>query len=220
MRRALPILLLSLAILPLAAQAKARTKAKPKPAPDAQAAAVQPAPAPKVKPRVRLETSCGPIVVELEPDAAPRTVENFLRYVREGHYKDTIFHRVIPGFMIQGGGHRADLSEKPTHAPIPNEAPEAARAGLRNTRGTLAMARTEDPHSAAAQFYINVADNPSLDNRSLRPDGYGYCPFGRVVEGMEAVGQIERVRTVWMKGLRDVPEYPVMIKGAEVLPEK
>lgn len=170
------------------------------------------------KPRVKLVTSYGPIVLELEPDAAPKTVENFLAYVKEGFYAGTIFHRVIPGFMIQGGGLQEDLREKPTHDAILNEAGQAAKLGLLNARGTIAMARTEDPHSASSQFFINTVDNPRLDYQSATPGGYGYCVFGRVVEGMEAVGKIEKVITVTRKGMPSVPEYAVRIKSAEILP--
>jgi cyclophilin family peptidyl-prolyl cis-trans isomerase len=176
------------------------------------AAASQPAP----KPKVRLDTSYGPVVVELEPDLAPATVANFLAYVKEGHYAGTVFHRVIPGFMVQGGGLGEDLVPRPAHAPIPNEAKAALRAGLRNAKGTLAMARTEDPDSATDQFFINTADNPALDPRD-GPGGAGYCVFGRVVDGMPAVARIEQVRTVWRRGMANVPEYPVRIKGAQLL---
>jgi len=179
-----------------------------------------PATTPQAKPRVKFTTSYGPIVVELEPFLAPATVANFLRYVKEGHYAGTIFHRVIPGFMIQGGGHLEDLREKPTHEPIQNEAPATFKGGLKNTKGTIAMARTGDPHSATAQFFINTADNPALDFRAMNEAGYGYCAFGRVVEGMEVVTKIEKVHTVWRMGMQDVPEYALRIKAAEVLPEK
>jgi cyclophilin family peptidyl-prolyl cis-trans isomerase len=209
--------------LPLAAQGRVRPKAATS-APAAVAPAPVPAPAPVAvkpaapKPRVRIDTSYGPLVVELEADLAPKTVANFLQYVKEGFFAGTIFHRVIEGFMIQGGGLLADLTEKPTRPAIPNEAPETFKAGLKNTRGTLAMARTEDPQSGAAQFYINTADNPALDHKDLGA-GYGYCVFGRVVEGMEAVDKIAKVKTVWRKGMQNVPEYAVRLKGAERLPE-
>ncbi len=169
------------------------------------------------KPRVRIVTSYGPVVVELEPALAPRTVANFLRYVKEGHFAGTIFHRVIAGFMIQGGGMLPDLTEKPCHEPIPNEAGPAVQGGLRNVRGTIAMARTEDPDSAAAQFFINTADNAMLDHKDTTAGGAGYCTFGRVVEGMEAVDRIEKVNTILRKGMQNVPEYPVRIKSAEVV---
>lgn len=208
--------------LTLGAQSKpaAKRTAKPnaKPAAPMSVPAPSPAPTPKAKPRVELETSFGAIVVELEPEYAPKTVANFLRYAKEGHYKGTVFHRVIRGFMIQGGGHLEDLSEKPTHAGIPNEAGEAIKGGLRNTRGTLAMARTSDPHSASAQFFINTAENAALDHRAPTPEGYGYCVFGRVVSGMEVVDKIEAVRTVWKRGMQNVPDYAVFIRNAKVLP--
>ena len=172
----------------------------------------------KAKPRVQIDTSYGPIVVELEPELAPRTVANFLRYVREGFYTDTIFHRVIDGFMVQGGGLLKDLSEKPCHPPIFNESRATFAAGLKNARGTVAMARTEAPQSATAQFYINTADNPSLDPRDATDAGYGYCVFGRVVSGMAVVDKIEKVHTVWFHGMPNVPEYPVRIKSAQVIP--
>lgn len=222
----LPLLALAalLAASPLAAQKRPVRKApKPKPAAAATPApetapkpAPEPPPAPKPKPRVRLDTSYGPVVVELEPDVAPGTVANFLRYVQEGHYPGTIFHRVIPDFMVQGGGYTEDLQEKPRHPGIRNEAREAAKAGLKNVRGTIAMARTEDPHSASSEFYINLVDNPRLDPGGASADGY--CAFGRVVEGMEAVDRIAKVRTVWRKGMQDVPDYAVRLKGATLLP--
>jgi cyclophilin family peptidyl-prolyl cis-trans isomerase len=170
------------------------------------------------RPRVRLLTSYGPILLELEPEAAPRTVENFLAYVQEGYYTGTIFHRVIRGFMIQGGGLVADLTEKAPHAPIPNEAERASRAGLLNRIGTVAMARTEAPDSASSQFFINTAENTPLDFRDRSPQGNGYCVFGRVVEGMDVVGKIEKVITVTRRGLSNMPEYAVVLKGAELLP--
>lgn len=179
-----------------------------------------PEPAPKARPQVRLDTSYGPIVVELDPEAAPATVANFLQYVKDGFYKGTIFHRVIQGFMIQGGGLTADLVEKPTRPPVTNEAPQSFKAGLKNVRGTLAMARTEDPQSASSQFYINTVDNPALDYRDFTPDGYGYCVFGRVVSGMDVVDRIEKVHTEWRKGQSGVPQFPVFIKDATLLPAK
>ena len=217
----LPLAALLLA-LPLSAQVR-KPKAKPKPAaaPVAEPApATAPVPAPKPKPRVRLETSYGPVVLELEPELAPATVANFLRYVKEGFYAGTVFHRVIPGFMIQGGGLKEDLIEKPTHAPIPNEAPATFKAGLKNVPGTVAMARLDDPQSATAQFYINTNANDVLDHRAPTAKDYGYCVFGRVVEGMEAALKIEKVTTVWRRGMQNVPEYPVRIKSAELLPER
>ena len=169
------------------------------------------------KPRVQLMTSYGPVVVELEPDLAPKTVENFLRYVKEGFYKGTIFHRVIEGFMVQGGGLLESLEEKTGHEPILNEAPQTFKAGLKNTRGTLAMARTGNPHSAVAQFYLNLVENKSLDHRDMSTEGYGYCVFGRVVSGMEAVDQIAKVKTEWRRGMGDIPQFPVRIKDATLL---
>jgi cyclophilin family peptidyl-prolyl cis-trans isomerase len=170
------------------------------------------------KPRVVINTSYGPFVVELEPDLAPRTVANFLQYVDEGFYTDTIFHRVIDGFMVQGGGMLKDMTEKPTHPPIPNEALATFRGGLKNTRGTVAMARTENSDSATAQFYVNVADNPSLDAGGAEP---GYCAFGRVVApGMAVVDKITKVHTVWFHGMPNVPEYPVRIVSAALLAQE
>ncbi len=220
--RTLP-LAAALLCLPLSAQGKPASKPKPKaaavPTP-APAEIPEPMPAPKPKPRVKLETSYGPVILELEPELAPATVANFLRYVKEGHYAGTIFHRVIPGFMVQGGGLLEDLSEKPTHGPIPNEAPATFKAGFKNVPGTLAMARQDDPQSATAQFYINTNANDVLDHRAPAGKDYGYCVFGRVVEGMEAIVKIEKVTTVWRKGMQNVPEYAVRIKSAELLPEK
>ena len=172
------------------------------------------------KPRVRLTTNYGVIVLELEPEAAPLTVENFLAYVKKDHYAGTIFHRVIPGFMIQGGGLTEDMSEKAVAAPVKNEAPRSFKAGLKNAKGTVAMARTADPDSATTQFFINTADNASLDFKNESADGIGYCAFGRVVEGMEVALKIEQVKTGWKKGQPNVPQYPVRIKSAEVLDAK
>ena len=186
----------------------------------AQAPQLAPAakPAPTAKPRVQLMTSYGPVVVELEAQAAPQTVANFLKYVQDGFYAGTIFHRVIDGFMIQGGGFLETMEEKPTRVAIPNEAPAGAKAGLKNLRGTLAMARTMEPHTAMAQFFINLVDNPRLDNRDLTEAGYGYCVFGRVVSGMDAVDRIGKVKTEWRRGMGDIPQFPVRIKEATVLP--
>ncbi|HJW08809.1 MAG TPA: peptidylprolyl isomerase [Holophagaceae bacterium] len=180
------------------------------PAPVPAAAAV-PAPA---KPRVKIATNFGVMVIELEPAAAPATVANFLRYLKEGHYKGTVFHRVVPNFMIQGGGLTEDLTEKPVHAPIPNEAESAAKAGLKNVKGTVVMARTDDPNSATAQFFINVIDNAYLDPSPGNP---GYCVFGRVVEGMPVVEAISRVHTIWRKGTPNVPDFAVRIKDVVLL---
>lgn len=166
------------------------------------------APAQAANPRVALETNKGTIVVELEADKAPETVKNFLRYVDEGFYAGTVFHRVIEGFMVQGGGFAHDMSKKPTHEPIRNEAGN----GLKNLRGTLAMARTDQPHSATAQFFINLVDNSFLDFRDSTRAGWGYCVFGRVVEGMDVVDQIGKLPTTARPdGMRDVPIEPPVI---------
>jgi cyclophilin family peptidyl-prolyl cis-trans isomerase len=170
------------------------------------------------KPKVQIDTSYGPFVVELEPELAPRTVANFLRYVREGFYTDTIFHRVIDGFMVQGGGLLKNLAEKPVHEPIFNEARLTFAAGLKNARGTVAMARTDAPHSSTSQFFVNTVDNKALDPKDDTDAGYGYCVFGRVVSGMAVVDKIEKVHTVWFHGMPNVPEYPVRIKSAQVIP--
>jgi peptidyl-prolyl cis-trans isomerase B (cyclophilin B) len=158
-------------------------------------------------PQVLIETNMGNIVVELYPEKAPKTVENFLRYVNEGFYDGTIFHRVIPNFMIQGGGYTPEMNKKITHAPIPNEADN----GLRNRIGTIAMARTSDPHSATAQFFINVNNNTFLDFREKTPRAYGYAVFGRVIKGMKVVNKIRQVRTGFKDGMKDVPVEPVII---------
>jgi peptidyl-prolyl cis-trans isomerase A (cyclophilin A)/peptidyl-prolyl cis-trans isomerase B (cyclophilin B) len=146
-------------------------------------------------PRVEFTTNYGPIVVELYPDRAPESVRNFLQYVKEGHYEGTVFHRVIRGFMVQGGGFTADFKEKPTREPIKNEAEMTFKAGLRHEIGTLAMARTRDPHSATAQFFINVARNDFLDFRERTVVGFGYVVFGRVIKGLETVDQMLQVPT-------------------------
>jgi peptidyl-prolyl cis-trans isomerase A (cyclophilin A) len=160
---------------------------------------------------VRLATSMGDIVVELDQGKAPKSVDNFVQYVKAGQYDGTVFHRVIPGFMVQGGGMTPDLKEKPTRAPIPLE----AKNGLSNTRGTLAMARTMDPNSATAQFFINVQDNPFLDAANSR-DGNGYAVFGKVVQGMDVVDKIKAVPTGNKGPYQDVPLQPVLIKKASV----
>ena len=203
--------------LALASQAAQQPPAPPVPE---TTPAPAPAPVPQAKPRVRIDTSYGPIVVELDPEAAPATVANFLQYVKDGFYKGTIFHRVIRGFMIQGGGLLESMDQKPTRPPVANEAPQAFKAGLKNVRGTLAMARTEDPQSASSQFFINTVDNPALDHRDFTPEGYGYCVFGRVVSGMDVVDRIEKVHTEWRKGQSGVPQFPVLIKGTTLLPPK
>jgi cyclophilin family peptidyl-prolyl cis-trans isomerase len=165
-------------------------------------------------PQVELKTTLGAIVVELDADKAPLTVENFLQYVKNGHYDGTVFHRVIPGFMIQSGGFTADFKEKPTRAPIRNEAGN----GLRNAVGTLAMARTSDPHSASAQFFINVADNTSLNFRFPTQEGYGYAVFGKVVKGMDVVERIVKVQTgPGPASHQNVPVKPVIIEQARLI---
>ncbi len=164
-------------------------------------------------PQVLIETTKGTIMLELYPDKAPKTVENFLRYVNEEFYDGTIFHRVIPGFMIQGGGFNKDLQKKLTHDPIINEADNR----LRNQIGTIAMARTSDPHSASSQFFINVSQNTMLDFREKTQRGYGYAVFGRVIQGMRVVNSIRQVRTGFKNGMGDVPIEPViMLKVRQV----
>jgi peptidyl-prolyl cis-trans isomerase A (cyclophilin A) len=164
---------------------------------------------PALAQKVRLATSLGDIVVELDQAKAPKTVDNFLAYVKAGHYDGTVFHRVIENFMIQGGGMKADMSEKPTRAPIPLE----SRNGLTNLRGTLAMARTMDPNSATAQFFINLKDNAFLDQANSR-DGNGYAVFGKVVAGMDVVDKIKAVPTGNKGPHQNVPLEPVTIKQA------
>jgi peptidyl-prolyl cis-trans isomerase B (cyclophilin B) len=164
-------------------------------------------------PRVALETSKGKIVLELYPEKAPKTVENFLAYVESGHYDGTIFHRVIPNFMVQGGGFTADMKQKSTRAPIENEADN----GLTNDRGTVAMARTSDPHSASAQFFINSKDNDFLNHTAKTASGWGYAVFGKVVEGMEVVDAISGVQTTRKGMMADVPAEPVVIEKASVV---
>jgi peptidyl-prolyl cis-trans isomerase A (cyclophilin A) len=159
--------------------------------------------------KVRLSTSMGDIVVQLDAEKAPKTVDNFVQYVKAGHYSGTVFHRVIDGFMIQGGGMTPDLNEKPTRPPIPLE----SRSGLKNSRGTIAMARTSVPDSATAQFFINLADNAFLDAANAR-DGHGYAVFGRVVEGMDVVDKIRGVPTASKGPHQNVPVQPVLIKQA------
>ncbi|MBW2434593.1 MAG: peptidyl-prolyl cis-trans isomerase [Deltaproteobacteria bacterium] len=165
-------------------------------------------------PKVILETSKGNIVLELYADKAPETVSNFLAYVDAQYYNNTIFHRVIPNFMIQGGGFTADMQKKKTRAPIRNEADN----GLPNQRGTVAMARTPDPHSAGAQFFINSKNNDFLNHKNKTPQGWGYAVFGHVVEGMGVVDTISEVKTVTSGRFRDVPAEPVIITRAARLP--
>lgn len=161
-------------------------------------------------PVVELRTNQGTIKLELYEDKAPKTVENFLQYAKDGHYDGTIFHRVIDGFMIQGGGYDKAMNEKPTRAPIQNE----ARNGLRNEAGTVAMARTAAPHSASAQFFINLVDNRFLDYPSR--DGWGYAVFGKVVDGFDVVQEIGRVPTGTANGMQNVPQQPVVIESVRV----
>jgi peptidyl-prolyl cis-trans isomerase B (cyclophilin B) len=168
----------------------------------------------ETRPRVRLETTMGAVVLELDAQAAPQTVANFLGYVREGFYDGLIFHRVIKGFMIQGGGMTPDMAPRPTRAPIPNEAAN----GLQNRRGSVAMARTADPHSATAQFFINTVDNPFLDHRAPNPQEWGYCVFGTVVAGMDVVAAIENAATGMRAGHGDVPQTPIVIQKALLEP--
>jgi cyclophilin family peptidyl-prolyl cis-trans isomerase len=165
------------------------------------------------QPQVELTTNMGAITLELYPENAPNTVENFLRYVKNGHYDGTIFHRVIPGFMIQGGGFTREFAEKPTVAPIRNEAGN----GLRNAAGFVAMARTADPHSASAQFFINLNTNSNLDFRSQTPEGWGYTVFGKVVKGMDVVNRIAGVATASRAPHDDVPVKPVIIQRARIV---
>jgi len=164
-------------------------------------------------PYVELETTMGNIVIELNQEKAPNTVANFLEYVKSGHYDGTIFHRVIDGFMIQGGGMDANMKEKSTNAPVQNEADN----GLKNEVGTIAMARTSDPHSATAQFFINVKDNSFLNFSGKNPQGWGYAVFGKVTEGMDIVNKIKGVPTGKYGFHADVPTTPVVITHAKVI---
>jgi cyclophilin family peptidyl-prolyl cis-trans isomerase len=165
-------------------------------------------------PIVLMETSMGNVKLELFAKEAPISVKNFLDYVNRGFYDGAIYHRVIPNFMIQGGGFTTDLKQKQTHPPIRNEADN----GLKNRAGTIAMARTMVVDSATAQFFINVADNAFLNHRNKTPQGYGYAVFGKVLEGMDVVNKIAVVKTVTQKGFQDVPEISVVIKSMKVLP--
>jgi cyclophilin family peptidyl-prolyl cis-trans isomerase len=165
-------------------------------------------------PRVEMKTSLGNLTIELYPEQAPKSVENFLQYAKDDFFASTIFHRVIDGFMIQGGGFTSDMKQKPTRAPIANE----AKNGLRNEPGTLAMARTSDPHSATAQFFINLKPNTFLDYPSR--DGWGYAVFGKVTEGMDVVEKIAKVATGNSGMHQNVPTTPVVIQSVRLLPEK
>src|SRR5687768_8829649 len=175
----------------------------------APAVPLQPAPG---NPVVVIETSAGTITAELFKDRAPVSTENFLRYAADGHYVGTIWHRVVSGYVIQGGGYTPELVERATRPPIQNEATN----GLSNRRGTLAMARLRSARSATSQFYINVADNPALDHRGFGPDDFGYAVFGRVLSGMEVADRIAGVPTTTRDGMENVPVTPVVIKSVAV----
>lgn len=162
---------------------------------------------------VVLHTNHGDIALELDDENAPATVANFLQYVRDGHYDNTLFHRVIPGFMIQGGGFAPGMQQKPTRKPVANEAGN----GVRNSRYTVAMARTSEPHSATAQFFINLVDNAFLDYKGPSPQGYGYCVFGKVVRGTDVVDKIAAVPTGRSGGHENVPAQDVVITSAEAV---
>ncbi|HVE08383.1 MAG TPA: peptidylprolyl isomerase [Paraburkholderia sp.] len=162
---------------------------------------------------VELHTNHGVIKIELDTEKAPKSVENFLNYVKAGHYDNTVFHRVIDGFMIQGGGFEPGMKQKPTQAPIDNE----ANNGLKNVKGSISMARTNDPHSATAQFFINVNDNDFLNHSSPTPQGWGYAVFGKVVEGIEVVDAIRKVKTGSKGFHQDVPVDDVIIEKAVVV---
>ena len=162
---------------------------------------------------VKLRTSFGIIALELDTGRAPETVKNFLEYVESGFYSNTVFHRVIDGFMIQGGGFEPGMRQKPARSPIKNE----AHNGLKNERYTIAMARTSEPHSASSQFFINVKDNGFLDHSAQNAQGWGYCVFGKVVEGRDVVDKIKQVKTGKRGGHADVPVEDVIIERAEVV---
>jgi peptidyl-prolyl cis-trans isomerase B (cyclophilin B) len=168
---------------------------------------------PAGKPRVALETTLGRIVLELDAERAPKTVANFLAYVKAGHYDGTVFHRVIPNFMVQGGGFTAEMQQKPTQTPVQNEADN----GLKNERGTVAMARTNDPHSATSQFFVNTVDNKFLNHTGKNPQGWGYTVFGKVVEGMDVVDKIAAVKTGNKGPHQNVPLEPVAVTKATAL---
>lgn len=163
-------------------------------------------------PKVLFQTTAGNFTVEVYPDKAPKTVENFLQYVKDKHYNGTIFHRVIPNFMVQGGGFSSNMQQKPTRAPVPLEASNK----LKNDRGTIAMARTSDPNSATAQFFVNVVDNQNLN--APRPDGYGYTVFGKVTQGMDTIDKIRSMPTTSAGMYQDVPQTPIVINSATLAP--
>lgn len=162
-------------------------------------------------PSVQFQTSAGDFVIELNAEKAPKTVENFLQYVNDKHYEGTVFHRVIDGFMVQGGGFTLAMAQKPTRGPIPLEAAN----GLRNDRGTIAMARSGNPNSATAQFFVNVVDNPGLN--APQPDGFGYAVFGRVSSGMETIDKIRALPTGNKSGMQNVPLTPITINSVRIL---
>ena len=162
---------------------------------------------------VMMTTTVGPMTIELDADSAPKTVENFLSYVADGFYDGTIFHRVIDNFMIQGGGFTADMEQKSTQAPIENE----ANNGLKNERGTIAMARTQDPHSATAQFFINVQDNDFLNHTGENMQGWGYAVFGKVTDGEDVLDKIRGVQTGSQAGHQDVPVEPIIIESVAII---
>ena len=162
---------------------------------------------------VKMETTKGVITLELDGNKAPETVANFVEYAKAGFYDGTVFHRVIPGFMVQGGGFDTDMKQKKTNAPVKNEADN----GLKNDTGTVAMARTSDPNSATAQFFINVKDNDFLNHSSPTPQGWGYTVFGKVTDGMDAVRSIEKVKTATNHGMQDVPMMEVVIRKVTVV---
>ena len=164
-------------------------------------------------PQARMETTKGTIIIELYPDKAPETVENFLAYARDGFFDGTIFHRVIPGFVVQGGGFTQDMRQKPTNQPVKNE----ANNRLENTKGTLSMARTSDPHSATSQFFINLKDNAQLNFSSETPQGWGYCVFAKVVDGMDVVEAIAKVPTGSHGMHQDVPLDPIIVNQVTVV---
>ncbi len=174
------------------------------------------APALAADPRVELKTSMGTIVLELYADKAPKTVQNFLQYVKDGHYQGTQFHRVIDGFMIQGGGFDRNFQEKPTRGTIENEAAN----GLKNDYGTIAMARRPDPHSASAQFFINVKNNDFLNYRASNAQGWGYAVFGKVVSGMDVVEKIAKVASGNFGPHQNVPREPIVIESASIVNPK
>ena len=190
----------------------------------ATALALASAPAFAANPQVELDTTQGKIRIELYPDAAPKTVENFLKYVKDKFYDGTQFHRVIDGFMIQGGGFTTEFYQKPTRPPVVNEAEMSSKAGIKNVPGTIAMARTADPNSATSQFFINVGNNVPLNFRSPDPGGIGYTAFGKVIDGMDVVDKIAKVAKGGAKvppgtpmSPADVPSTPVVITSARIV---